>query len=222
MGAGPTSLLVNVLLINIPQVMMSVFYFDFNALMTRIALVTEWDTFGVKAKGLRVSSPPRGAQRGGYFLQLPFRYSLPVLALSAVGHSDLSQGIFLVNLQVYGPSKARPIDIVPAPATSIPGFHIITTIGWSPLNLGVLYFVYTAMLITLICFGDKKVAFGQLPMAGSCSAAISAACHPGPEDINAWQKPVKWGVLPVQAIGTKRCSFSSLPVGDPVEGEMYA
>ena len=62
-----------------------------------------------------------------------------------------------------------------------------------------------------------------MPIAGSCSAAISAACHRPVEDIDAGLKKVMWGVVEEMeddAIG--HCCFSSQPVTAPEVGKVYA
>ncbi|PLN76236.1 hypothetical protein BDW42DRAFT_188808 [Aspergillus taichungensis] len=51
----------------------------------------------------------------------------------------------------------------------------------------------TAMAI-LIGLGFRRLR-SDMPVASSCSAAISAACHPPPGDTDASLKPVKWGEI---------------------------
>jgi len=61
-----------------------------------------------------------------------------------------------------------------------------------------------------------------MPIVGSCSAAISAACHPPAEDTSAAFKSVKWGVVE-EGIGDNagHCTFSSFEVTKPIEGKKY-
>jgi hypothetical protein len=54
-------------------------------------------------KGLRVSENPRGAQRSTYFLQLPYRYAIPLLIVSSAMHWMVSQSLFLVTVLRYQP-----------------------------------------------------------------------------------------------------------------------
>lgn len=62
-----------------------------------------------------------------------------------------------------------------------------------------------------------------MPMASTCSAAISAACHPPPGDIEAYLLPVEWGEVSwdeVNQVG--HCSFTTLEdVKRPTEGRCY-
>ena len=95
-----------------------------------------------------------------------------------------------------------------------------------------------------------------MPLAGSCSAVISAACHPPAGDEQASTKPLMWGACASggggswggrvteggmgAALGEGKepwrqrredgggmadvgnCSFTSLRVDEPSEGEVYA
>ena len=71
-----------------------------------------------------------------------------------------------------------------------------------------------------------------MPLAGSCSAAISAACHQPSNDPDAAEKPLLWGV-PDDCLsadhgdtrtdtGVGRCCFTSLPALPPKQGHAYA
>ncbi|CAI0645578.1 unnamed protein product, partial [Colletotrichum noveboracense] len=216
MKRGSKSLVVNASLANTPQLLLSILYFNYNALYTGLCLVTEWDRFSNEAKGLRVSAKTQGAQRGTYFLQLPYRYSIPLLFMSGFLHWLVSQSIFLVNLEIYGPSMNNVMDMVPSMEESF------TSCGWSPL--GVLLSVITALLMFgfLLFSGWQKLRFCKMPVVGSCSAAISAACHPNSNESLAWEKPLQWGVVSRPGELPHHCSFSSRKVGRLEEGQMYA
>lgn len=68
-----------------------------------------------------------------------------------------------------------------------------------------------------------------MPLASTCSAAISASCHqPLPDDRDAYRFPVQWGVVSVddrdaQGVGVGHCCFTTArDVEAPVAGWMYA
>ena len=77
---GRTTMIASVLLVNAPQPIFSMFYFLFNGLFTAMLLTAEWADFAHKRRPLRVSDPKPG-QRSAYFLQLPYRYTLPLMLL---------------------------------------------------------------------------------------------------------------------------------------------
>ena len=60
-----------------------------------------------------------------------------------------------------------------------------------------------------------------MPLARSCSAAISAAFHRPEEDVNAALLPVSWGAVSTDG-PIVHCCFTSFEVSPPVEGELYA
>ncbi|KAK1143248.1 hypothetical protein N8T08_006948 [Aspergillus melleus] len=74
-----------VLLANTPQILLSALYFVINSILTCMLVAAEWDRYARHRRPLRVSWP-RGQQRSTYYFSLPYRYSLPLLALSATLH----------------------------------------------------------------------------------------------------------------------------------------
>ena len=65
-----------------------------------------------------------------------------------------------------------------------------------------------------------------MPLAGSCSAAISAACHPPEGDEFASSKAVMFGEIASEdhcsaSSSMGRCSFTSFEVSAPVEDKWY-
>ncbi|KAK1641312.1 hypothetical protein BDP81DRAFT_504648 [Colletotrichum phormii] len=216
---GQESILANILLVNTPQIVLSLIYFTYNAQYTNISLITEWDRFGNdnEAKSLRVSSTRKGDQRDTYFLQLPYRYSLPLVTFSGGLHWLISQSFFLVNLEVYVPSADDKSMVRLVEGNSFAG---VTACGWSPLGVLCVLVVIIVMMGFLIVAERRRLRFGVMPVAGSCSAAISAACHPDSDEGNTWEKTLQWGVVDSSAVG--HCSFSSGSVSAPVRGRLYS
>jgi hypothetical protein len=111
-----------VLLANTPQLLISFAYFMYNALLTIMLGAVEYDRYGLTRKPLRVSWP-RGAQRSTYYLSLPYRYSLPLLAVSALLHWFVSQAFFFV-------------DIIPFEANGEPYTQgEVVTCGYNPVAI---------------------------------------------------------------------------------------
>lgn len=90
----------NALLANTPQVALSLCYMSSSSFCTAIASAQEWNNLGIARKGLRVSEP-RGEQRSTYFLQLPYKWAVPLGVVSTALHWLLSQTFFLVRFDVY-------------------------------------------------------------------------------------------------------------------------
>ncbi|KAL4885232.1 hypothetical protein BJY04DRAFT_205441 [Aspergillus karnatakaensis] len=233
----PTSLTSNTLIANTPQLLFSILYFSFNSVMTTICLSTEWARFSLTRKPLRVSYSARGAQRSSYFLSLPYRYALPLMGASAVLHWLISQSLFLVGIEAYSLlwSRDRERDLV--------------TCGYNPVAVVSSMAVAGVLFGGLVWMGFRGMpgGAGGMPVAGSCSLAIAAACQPrydpnlgsgdgegqdggkkvgvslsGPEDGESMMAvlPLRWGAVAVSGeIG--HCTFTSEDVEVPEEGRMY-
>src|SRR5688572_23923235 len=66
-----------VLIANAPQLFISFIYVIYNSIYTCMLLAQEWSTYAYTRKPLRVSYPS-GEQKSTYFLQLPYRYAIPL------------------------------------------------------------------------------------------------------------------------------------------------
>ena len=155
-SSGTDGFLSSVLVANMPQLILSFAYFTYNALFTSMLAGLEWSQMAWQKKSLRVSQKPQGEQRSSYFLQLPYRYAIPLSGCSAVMHWLTSQSIFLIAVERYDP-LGNPM---PADASGvIEGEHY--TCGWSPLAV-----------LLVICGG----LLGRLAWDGG---SINQACHSG-------------------------------------------
>jgi hypothetical protein len=217
---GASGLISNVLVANIPQLILSFIYFTYNGLATSMYNAYEWSTYALNAKGLRVSSTPQGQQRSTYFLSLPYRIAIPLMVASGVMHWLISQSIFLVVIErfSYSDGNSRDTDVL----AYTPGSDNMTC-GWSPEGIVAVIVVGACLVVCLLALGCRKFKTG-MPLAGSCSAAISAACHGGHEEETHMQlKRIQWGVVGGNDSEGKvrRCGFSSKSVEYPQEGAMY-
>ncbi|KAK0653277.1 hypothetical protein DIS24_g6270 [Lasiodiplodia hormozganensis] len=205
---GESAVISAILVANSPQLILSLIYVFFNGLCTRMLLAREWSSFARHRKALRVSSP-RGEQRSTYFLQLPYRYGVPLVIYSTVLHWLVSQSIFLARVETWDSAGAYA------------GRESVTTCGYSPMGIILTAIVAACLVLTGFGMGLRHLD-SDMPVAGGCSAAISAACHP-PDEISE-KLPLQWGALPTDetsgVIG--HCSFSSGDVEEPVPGNLYA
>lgn len=196
-GAG--GLVANVLLSNVPQLISSMLYFTYNGLFTCMLSASEWNSFSNERKGLRVSRNPMGAQRSTYFLQIPYRYGGPLLILSMVLHWLISQSLFFINIKMLNANgEAETEDSISEYSSKI---DRLMTCGYSPFAI----FFTTLLGICLVAFVlliSRRRIRGGIPMAGSCSAAMSAACHGSRSDSE--KSPLQWG-----AVLSARADFES-------------
>ena len=206
-----TSLFLTGLVVNLPQILLSFLHFSYNGLFTCMLLVEEWGAYARKRRFLRVTSPS-GGQRSTYRLQLPYRYGIPLLIGSGTLHWLISQSIFLVR-----------VSVLDSTGTEIPNVSI-STCGYSPI--AIIFVIFFGLFVVLVgaANGFRKTK-GGMPLAGSCSAAISAACH-APE-ADASSKRLMWGVVAnddanFSSRSVGHCSFTSLEVETPIVGNRYA
>ena len=166
----------------------------------------EWMQYAHRRSTLRVTSP-KGAQRSTYWLQLRYTYSIPLLVLSNLLSWLASQSLFVVQILCLDESR----DVSQATP--------ISSCGYSPGAI-----ILTMVVGSIIALGALIVATRRyppgMPFASTCSAAISAACHPPPGDVDAAVLPIQWGVVSTKD-GIGHCSFSSKLVGPPVPGRTY-
>lgn len=105
-----------------------------------------------------------------------------------------------------------------------------TTCGYSPAATVSTLFVGGAMVACLVLLAFKRLKSG-MPVAGSCSLAIAAACHSSLSDKgdDATEEtaavddtlPLKWGVEMPECDGVAHCAFSSERVEFPLDGCVY-
>ncbi|KAE8446216.1 hypothetical protein EG329_012441 [Mollisiaceae sp. DMI_Dod_QoI] len=203
---GNPGLMKNVLLANSPQIILSVLYIAYNRVYTCMSSSKEWHDLAHHRRSLRVTAP-RGQQRSSYFLSLPYRYLVPILIVSVATHWILSQSLFLVAIDVYDEyGNFDPSQSILSCGFSCIALIFLIGIGWSVLIAGV-------------GLGLRRYEPG-MPLAGSCSAALSASCHPPVDERDVSIVPLMWGVTSVEN-GVGHCALSRRYVSPPVTGRRY-
>lgn len=201
-------ILLNAWLTNIPQLIFSFTYFNLNGIFTSMALAQEWNTMGARRKGLRVSHPEM-AQRSTYFLQLPYRWAIPLTVGSGALHWLISQTLFLVQIDVLSATGERDTQ------------EAFVASGFSSLSCFVLALVFGSIMVATYITATLPLK-EKLPFGASCSAVISAACHPPAMDTEAHLRKVKWGVITaMDNPNLQHCSFTSQHVSTPIVGTRY-
>jgi len=152
----------------------------YNGMFTRMLTAAEWTQFAVTRKTLRVSRP-RSGQRSTYWLQLPWKYSLPLLTVSIFLHWLVSRSLFIVRINVFGWDGALQAD------------RNISAAGYSPLAILLVLLVLGLSLLVMAVVAFQRLS-PDIPIAGTCSAAIAAACqYSVTGDPVVAHKPLMWG-----------------------------
>jgi hypothetical protein len=201
----------NVILANAPQLAISFIYVFYNNCLTRMLLGREYSSYAKHRKPLRVSRP-EGAQRSTYRLQLPYRYSAPLMATMTVLHWLVARSIFLVEISYFdydGNALAKKTSAC----------------GFSPMAIVLSVFISGVIILAVLACGARNLEPG-MPLASSCSLAITAACHTSPGDEDAALLQLKYGVAvaeePDSESHCEHACFSSKEVTPLVDGHWYS
>jgi hypothetical protein len=207
---GVSGIFANVFLASCPQVIISLIYFSYNAVISSMLLAHKFSGYTKERKGLRVSSDQSGAQRTSYFLQLPYRHALPLMAFSVLVHWLASQGIFVVAVEAYNlfgnhdesgacfnwPERrgysSRTFNGLQPTALRYCGSDFITCV-YSPLATLLTTTMACLLILFLVFLCFKRL--GTMLVAGSNSIAIAAACHSRSGEERAGENSVMWGAF---------------------------
>ncbi|KAI0538408.1 hypothetical protein GGR58DRAFT_513099 [Xylaria digitata] len=161
--------LLSVLIANSPQVLLSVSYIVFNNLFTYFCVAIEWQAFSSNYLPLRVTNP-EGEQISTYRLQLPYRYSLPLMALASLFHWLVSNTIYVIVSE--GGYFSTGLDPnLPANASVV--------LGFSPISLVVLTVIASLTVTIPLIFSLRRFS-STIVIVGTNSLLISLACHVSP------------------------------------------
>ena len=163
-----------------------------------MTMTAEYNDFAVKRKTLRVSRP-KGQQRSTYYLQLPYRYSVPLIICSGILHWMISQSLFPVYLTYFDNAGVARPD------------RDISACGWSAIAVIFTLILGTVMVLVLCILGCRKLNTG-MPVMRSNSLDIGAACHPPVPDINMALQPVSYGATNVKGYRSWYACFTNEPV----------
>lgn len=122
----------------------------------------------------------------------------------------MSQSVFLALIDVY--DELGHLDLTES----------ISSAGYSCIAIFFSILVGSIAIVGGILNGFRRYT-PDIPLVGSCSAAISAACHKSSEEPSASLLPLQWGCTDSDTAGSiGHCAFSSLEVTPPVPGYFYA
>ncbi|KAH7309646.1 hypothetical protein B0I35DRAFT_359414 [Stachybotrys elegans] len=207
-GAPPEHLLRLVITANSPQLLLSISYFIYNSLYTRVCVEKEWSSYAVAHRALRVTQP-EGSQRSTYRLQLPYSYSVPLMIVSALMHWLVSNTLYLFVLEggYYRVFFDTFLDPDPGPDTNYKSglsSDAYLAIGYSTVAiLAVLIAALVLVAVPLVLY--YKHIRSPMPLGGNNSIIISAACHSFPAGTSA----------PKMAKSKRSRGYESLAEDDP-------
>ncbi|KAF6829035.1 hypothetical protein CPLU01_08154 [Colletotrichum plurivorum] len=158
------------LLVNIPQLGMSITILALNVIYTRMFMAREWASYSQRCKPLRVSIP-RGRQKSNHVLQIPLPYAIGIQVIGVLAHWLCANAVYATFMECKS-----VIEIPGLTDWSIGSYLKITNILLSfkaAVGTMIVFFVMLLVPIVAACFRLPS----ESVLVGSCSAAISAACH---------------------------------------------
>lgn len=210
----PVGLITNVLLANLPQLVLSIVYIMYNTMLSTFLVQREFSRMYNPEfrKPLRVSEPV-GIQRSSYFVSLPLRYGIPLYASSGVMHWLISQSLFLARIRAISADGSddeansfstcgySPIAVfIGELGVSVENFHGLTRTAAMLAGLVIIVFI--------VAIGFRRYD-GTMRMVSTNSLAISAACHVLDEDRSSgYLLPVQWGAIQMTG-GEGKCAFTT-------------
>ncbi|KAH6845132.1 hypothetical protein B0I37DRAFT_406712 [Chaetomium sp. MPI-CAGE-AT-0009] len=202
-------------LASLPQLLLAALYFATNALLTTYYLSHEASLFATgPARPLRVSAHAAGAQSTSLYLTLPRPASWLLMALFAGMALVLRQSCFAVAVRLVdvpvSPNALPPDD----DGAGAGGDPMVVALGLSGVGLLALLAALVVLALAVLGLGLRRappagLVNGEMlgnPMvlpAGSCSAVVSARCHPLAREKGLERKPVMWGVYTLESRTTE-------------------
>ncbi|KAJ4256234.1 hypothetical protein NW762_009313, partial [Fusarium torreyae] len=165
-----------VLMANIPQLVLSVSYLQFNHLVTRIVMAKEWAQMSTKYRPLRVTNP-QGEQTSTYRLQLPYKWAVPCILASILLHWLVSNTcyVFMADGAYYSSSLAGAAATTTGDSIKLTDIAFIA-IGYSTVAGLITVIVFAVIICIPLLLSFRKLP-GDMVVVGSNSLAIAAACH---------------------------------------------
>lgn len=199
------SLLDAVLASNSPQLALSATYVVYNNIFTRLHVGRAWALRSIQHSYLRVTDA-KGLQRSTYRLQLPYRYSVPLIIVSAILHWLMSNTIYVFitegdyfhYLGGPGPDCTYSDPNLPTGST--------VSVGYSVIALAILAFGLLFGFSMPFIWSRRSLP-GTGNSVGCNSFAISASCH-----VSTLAKPDSGSAVSLDDIPTN--SSESTGLGD--------
>ncbi|KAI5272270.1 hypothetical protein E4T47_04487 [Aureobasidium subglaciale] len=161
---SPTSgrgLLANIFGLGAIHIPISIIYLFYNHLWSRMLAAAELNACAKTRAPLRVTLPTKGASRTYYLNIEPHFTALLIIALIFI-HFLTSQALHIVAIQTY----------------NVMGNYSHQRISYGiSTSSAILALVIAFVMLCALAIGLEKKLDAGMPVLGTCSSAISAACH---------------------------------------------
>ena len=166
---------------------------------------------------------PKDHQRSTYYLGLPFRFAVPINLIFLLLHWLVSQTLFVYTRALFDSGSEDNRGFVHSPDEMWP--REVYEVGYS-LLAAILAIALGSILAMFSWLDDLRPLPGDMPIVGTNSALIAAACQSYPtssESKDIVLRPLQWGVVRIHN-GISHCGFTDdedrvVPLSD---GEIVA
>lgn len=195
---------------SLPQILLAGLYFSVNGLLTAYFLTRESCRYAIYASGpaqhrLRVSADAEGEQATSLYLTLPRPVSWGLAIWFMAMGFVLSQMCFAVVLQ-SSPSAAAQQAMKGFGFSGVASAVLLTMLLVLFAVVGALGFL---MVPNTVMADGRQLGNPLFLEGGSCSAVISARCHPLADETDVWKRKVCWGVVPEPETGPMTTSSNA-------------
>lgn len=194
-GAVQASVLRITAIANLPQFILAVMWILYMDIYTSMAFARDWSRFEYQPQTLMVTEP-RGRQRSLWLMGLPWFQATFLTLMQALMHYLLSQSIFPVRIQAFDENGVVDPE------------HLVSNIGYSPIAMLVTMIICGFLFVLLLWVGKWHMP-STMPIAGTCSAAISAACHPTMRSFGMECGYLRWGEVQTYQGMQRHCSMTT-------------
>lgn len=221
----------NVTVANMPQLALSAAYYLWSNHLTVMLAAHEYNTYAAptmngnstmqpeKKRSLRVTNPKSGTnQKSTPFLTIPFHYWASNSFLWTLLHWLASQAVFFARVDMFNHwQRISPFSV--------------SQVGYSIMGI-ICFFVVSFLIFGYAVWIGVSKLDNRMPLAATCSGALSAACHPGDPSLRHYEKKVYWGIEvadnednegnDIDGEKVLRCTFTSLDAYYPYSDRLYA
>ena len=180
---------------NVPQFILAVMWMLYMDIYSSMAYARDWSRFEYQPQTLMVTDPG-GQQRTVWIMGLPWFQGTFLTLMQTLMHYLLSQSIFPVRIQAYDAHGAVDPE------------HLVSNIGYSPIAMFVTMIICSLLFVLLLWVGKWPMP-SSMPIAGTCSASISAACHPTTRSDGMVYGYLRWGEVQTYQGLQRHCSMTT-------------
>jgi hypothetical protein len=214
---------------NSAQIPLSLLYVSTNAILTEWVANSDYISYATKHQPLHVKKPSGGQKSTYYLLGLPWYAAAILLAGSTILHWLGSQAFFAVFIYQFASDGVQVENDQTDLDWTLSGIRLSTQASLAIIAFG------SVIILTVLALGFRRFPASNIPLRATCSATLSAACHPHWLDVDVSSKPVRWGEVDVEAErdhagesaegaveSMRHLTFTSLRTREPEVGVLYA